>query len=435
MPLSGFSRMAFDVDHDMSFWYRRGLALLALGVGLGIRSLPAQVLTLEEARIRAIKTSPELNAAREGIVASAGRERQAGAFPNPILTYSREQTSRAGRTSWQNIGLVEQRLDFGGQRGARRVAAAHRREAATARARSLESDLLFEVTRAYALAVAADRRAERAGQAAAAFDRARRISRERLAHGDVSGYADRRIGLEAARYSTLRAEALLARRSARLVLGALLTGSADSLAVLEQPLEDSLALPQLNLSVDSLRALALVSRPELLSADAEVAAAGADARAFRREAFPTPTAGIGFKNEKGAGDPSAASGFVLQLSLPVPLWDGKRAGSQAFEAEARQRTAEAGGLRRRVVQEVEQAWAGVRATEEQLEPLRPQLGREARAALTAAEAAYAEGEISLVEWLDAVRAYQEAEASFASLEADYVIQRAALERAVGTRLN
>jgi len=87
------------------------------------------------------------------------------------------------------------------------------------------------------------------------------------------------------------------------------------------------------------------------------------------------------------------------------------------------------------VQEVEQAWSAVLAAETQLEALRPQLGSEASAALAAAEAAYAEGEITLVEWLDAVRAYQEAEASYASLRAETVIQRAALERAVGTRLN
>jgi outer membrane protein TolC len=77
----------------------------------------------------------------------------------------------------------------------------------------------------------------------------------------------------------------------------------------------------------------------------------------------------------------------------------------------------------------------MRALREQIEVIRPQLGEASRAALRAAEAAYAEGEISLVEWLDAVRAYQEAESSFATLQAEYVIQRAALERAVGARLN
>lgn len=419
----------------MPDWYQRGVALLLLGAGAGIGSLPAQVLTLDASRTRALENSPVLRAAQEAIGAAAGRARQAGAFPNPVLSYSREQTARGGLTSWQNIGLVEQRLDVGGARGARRDAAGYRAAAAAARAGSAESEVLFEVTRSYALAVAADRRAERADEAATVFERAARISRERLAQGDLSGYASRRIALEAARYGGLQAEALGERRTARLALSALLSGPGDSLVLLEQPLEDSLSLPPLGIGLDSLRLLALVSRAELRAVVAEVAASSADARAASRDAFPTPTAGIGFKNEKAAADPNGASGFVLQLSLPVPLWDGRRGIAASHEADARQHSAEAEGLRRQILLEVAQSWAGVQATERQLGALRPQLGPESRAALRAAEVAYAEGEIALIEWLDAVRAYQEAEASFAALQADYVIRRAALERAVGTRLH
>jgi len=397
-------------------------------------ALSAQVLTLDEARARALEASPDLSAAREAVLAAASRRRQAGAFPNPTISYAREQTSRAGRTDWQHIGLVEQRLDFFGPRGARQNAAGYRHDAAMARLRVLEADVLFGVTRAYAVAVAADQRAARAAEAAAAFGRAERISAQRLAQGDESGYANRRIRLEAARYGALHADALRQSRDARLALGVLLSSNADSSALLGQQLSDSVALPALDVQGDSLRALALRSRAELRAVDAEVAAASAEASAFRREAFPTPTAGIGFKREKGSTDPSPASGFVLQLSLPLPLWDRKQAGSQALQADARERGAEAAGLRRRIAQQVDLAWAGVQSVEIQLAVLRPQLGAEARAALTAAETAYAEGEILLLEWLDAVRAYQEAEASFASLQADYIIQRAALERAVGLRL-
>jgi cobalt-zinc-cadmium efflux system outer membrane protein len=146
-------------------------------------------------------------------------------------------------------------------------------------------------------------------------------------------------------------------------------------------------------------------------------------------------AGLGFKNELIAGEDFTASGFVLQLSVPVPLWDRRRAAASAFEAERRVHLAEADRLGRDIVRDVATAWAAMRALREQIEVIRPQLGEASRAALRAAEAAYAEGEISLVEWLDAVRAYQEAESSFATLQAEYVIQRAALERAVGARLN
>jgi outer membrane protein TolC len=76
----------------------------------------------------------------------------------------------------------------------------------------------------------------------------------------------------------------------------------------------------------------------------------------------------------------------------------------------------------------------VRAADRQQAALRAQLGPEAEAALQAAEVAFAEGEITLLEWLDAVRAYQEAEAAFADVLAESYTQRAALERLLAVPL-
>jgi cobalt-zinc-cadmium efflux system outer membrane protein len=401
---------------------------------LGLSALSAQALSLDEARARALQTSPDLVAARATVDAAAARTRQAGAFPNPVLTYAREQTSGSGLSNWQNVALFEQRLDFGGQRGARRDAAELRREAAAARLAAREADLTYEVTRAYATAVAADQRARRAREAAEAFARAQRVTAERLAGGDISGYAARRIGLEAARYATLHAETELTHRTARLKLAALLGATADSAMAFGIDLDETRAVAPTP-PLDSLRAMAVRSRQEIRTILAEADANIADARAARREAFPGPSAGLGFKNERGTGSNQTTSGFVLQLSLPVPLWDSRRAASSAFSADAQERAAHADQIRRDITREVETAWEAMHAVHVQIEVIRPQLGEASQAALRAAEAAYTEGEISLVEWLDAARAYQEAEAGFATLQAEYVIQRAALERAVGARLN
>ena len=65
---------------------------------------------------------PELAAAQAAVEAAAARARQAGALPPTRSSATREQTSGAGLTNWQNIALLEQRLDFGGQRGARQEA-------------------------------------------------------------------------------------------------------------------------------------------------------------------------------------------------------------------------------------------------------------------------------------------------------------------------
>jgi outer membrane protein TolC len=84
---------------------------------------------------------------------------------------------------------------------------------------------------------------------------------------------------------------------------------------------------------------------------------------------------------------------------------------------------------------VSEAYDGYRALAAQLEILAPELGGETRVAMRAVQVAYSEGDATVVEWLDAVRAYQEAESSFATLRAEAMIRRAALERALGTPLS
>lgn len=387
-------------------------------------------LTLREARQTARRASPELAAAREAVAAAAARERQARAFPNPTLAYQREQTSEDGASNSQNIASIDQPLEIGGQRRARVAAARLRREAGVARLAAAEVQLDYDVTRAYALAIAADRRAALAETAAGAFDRARTVSETRLTAGDVSGYANRRIRLEAARYGALLAEAQLARRTARLALAALTFPGADSFPSLTAILEDSIVAGPVTVTGDSLQSFALRNRAELRAAILDAEAAAADARLVSRERVPVPVLTAGVKNEEVVGG-GELNGFVAGISLPLPLWDRRGAAVDAANADARRRVAEAEVVRRRVGREVAEALDGLRAIEEQLAVLAPQLGAESQRALRAAQVAYAEGEISLVEWLDAVRAYQEAESTFASLRAESLIRRAGLDRAVG----
>ncbi|MFP5354318.1 MAG: TolC family protein [Gemmatimonadota bacterium] len=396
-------------------------------------------LTLGAAQDAARRASPELHAAREGVAAAAARERQAGAFPNPTFAYGREQTSRAGQTNAQDIVQLEQPIEIGRQRGARREAARLRREAAEARLAATTAQLDFEVTRAFALAVAADRRARLAGQTTEAFTEAQRVSDRRLAAGDVSGYVARRLRLESARFAAVRAAAALDRRSTRIALAALMGIGASGADTLVLP-DELAALPgdSAVTALDSLLARAERSRGELRAAALDAEAASADASVVRREWTPTPTLSAGYKGERVAdpvrGSLTGFTGIVAGLSLPLPLFDRRSGAMDAADADARRVHAEGAVVRRRVAREVADALAGLLAAEAQRAALAPHLGEGARVAVRAVQASYAEGEITLVEWLDAIRAYQDAESTYVSLQAEVAIRRAALARAVGAPL-
>lgn len=418
--------------------WRLHLVLAAAAFALCPGAAVAQ-LTLPAAQDAARRASPELRAAREGVAAAAGRERQAGALPNPTLVYGREQTSRAGQANAQDIAQLEQALEVGGQRTVRRAAARLRREAAEARLAATTVQLDFEVARALALAIAADRRARLAEQTTQAFTEAQRVSERRLAAGDVSGYVVRRLRLEAARFAAVRAAAALDRRSSRVVLATLMGLSAtvaDSLPLpgdIAEPASDSAIV-----TLDSLLARAERNRADVRALALDAEAADADARLVRRERVPTPTFSAGYKGERVA-DPTGGSlrgfsGFVAGFSLPLPLFDRRIGAVEAADADVRRVHAEGDVVRRRVWREVAEALDALRAAEAQRATLAPHLGEDARAAVRAVQASYAEGEITLVEWLDAIRAYADAESTYVTLQAEVAIRRAALTRAVGAPL-
>lgn len=394
-------------------------------------------MSLAEAQAAARSTSPELRAAREAVAAARARERQASAFLNPTLTYGREVTSRTGQSNAQDIAQLAQPLEVGGQRRARRDAARLRGEVAEARLQLAEHALQFDVARAFANVAAAVRRAALADEAAAAFAEAGRVTAQRLAAGDVAGYASRRLQLESARYAALRADAVLALRVARIELSTLTSFADDSarpIAVV--PIETTPSAPSAPLpSLDSLRMVALSSRADLRALRIEAAAMAADARLAVADRVPTPSLAAGYKRESvddvGGGGALNLHGFVAGFSLPLAMFDRRRGTVDASSADSRQRAADVDALRRRVRRDVDEAYASLGAVSAQLDLLRPQLGESARTALHAVHVAYAEGEISLLEWLDAVRAYQEAESTYVTLQADAIVRRAALERAVG----
>jgi cobalt-zinc-cadmium efflux system outer membrane protein len=186
-------------------------------------------------------------------------------------------------------------------------------------------------------------------------------------------------------------------------------------------------------SPDSLVRLAWSQRPELRVARLEALISTADANLIAADRVPTPTLSAGLKRDRLATG-EVFNGFVAGISVPVPLWDRRGGAIAAARSVTAQRDAEFELMRRQTEREVRIAFAAHQSLHEQLTLLAAQLGEPASLARRAAESAFAEGEIGLVEWLDMVRAYQEAETSYTTLWVEYIARRAVLERATGAPL-
>src|SRR5688500_10415427 len=154
MPTAPFNRYALPL-----------LSLALLPLAGAAQSAPVVRLSLSDAIAAAWTASADARAADYALAAAAGRTRQAGARPNPILSYGREQSSADGFGTSQDILALEQRIELGGHRSARIAAARAREQAADARLAVERSQVEYETTRAYAMALAARHRVQLANQA------------------------------------------------------------------------------------------------------------------------------------------------------------------------------------------------------------------------------------------------------------------------------
>lgn len=391
----------------------------------------APSLTLDSAIARALRTHPRVQAARAQLAAAEGRRRQAGALPNPSLSWQYERTSASGAENSQHITTLEFPLAVG-VRGARRDAATATVQEADAELRAAELDLMVEVSTRFAAAVASERRSALARDAAEEFIRAEGIAGERLAAGDISGYQNRRIRLEAARYRALAAAEAMARRQAQRALLVLVDPTADDEGevLLLAPSRAMATAPD---AIAAIEADLLAQRPDVLAARAAVQRSEALQRQLSWERVPQPTVIGGIKSENAAGL-GALRGIAAGVTLPLPLFDRRSGDYLATSAASDQARALERETVRRARADIGAARDALRETVEQHAALAPALGDEAARAVASARAAYAEGEISLLEWLDAVRAYVEAERDFASLASELIIRRATLARALGQPL-
>ena len=413
------------------------------------------VLSLSEARAAALGIAPAVRAAKEAAAAASARERQAAALPNPNFAYGREQTSRAGQSNAQDIAQLEWPLDVAGQRSARVAAARFRREALESNVAVAMQALDADVIRAYLEAMSAQHKVALADAALRTASEAQRVSDERVRAGDEAVYVGRRLRLEAGRYAARRAEAAAQAHATRERL-ALLTGlpgqrievpavapgdsSGSAFAALLSAVigEPAAALLAPDVPQDSLTTLALRSRGDVRRAQQDAQAAVAEARLASRERVPMPALSAGYKGEQVQSGANARgvslTGFVAGFSIPLPLLDRRAGATAAASATARQSEAEAELVRRRVMREVIDALNAVRGAEAERALLQPFAGDESRRALRAVQAAFAEGEITLTEWLEAVRAWQETEAALLTLTTDIALRRVDLARAVGLPL-
>lgn len=380
-------------------------------------------VTLAEALRSFAEHSLELQIARSEWREAAGRARQLRAYANPAFSLVREDLGHSGDEYWETTAGLVQTVEWPGRTAARARVADHAVVAATARLRSDSLRLAFEVREAYVRAWLAEEAELTLSRAAAVLGTIADAADRRLEEGDISAYEARRLRLERIRSEHDLAEAGLRTRTARRALGALVAPGARGREV--GPSEGPEGLPPEMAASATLEALA--GRPDMEAAARDLEAARADTRVSATAWVPDPTVTLGYKDQA-----DGFSGAAMTLNLPLPVFDRGAAGRQrasARESSAAHRL----DLTRRLAEIDLRATADRYAsTRGRLDAVGDVMLAEAEELLATAQAAYAEGETTLLELLDAAEAFRNVRLSALSLRSATWIAYYDLIRAMGS---
>jgi cobalt-zinc-cadmium efflux system outer membrane protein len=341
-------------------------------------------------------------------------------LPNPSASYTREG---AGFTEFLQ---VDQSLRaFGLRQGLERAGVAAR-EAAEA-----ERDARLWQLRSSAHDTVARRRAASERMQAAE-------SLVKLVEGLIGVLSTREREGEGSRFDRVRAQQELVDAQQLMVAAAIERSAAGSALAALLPAGSTVpntvaALPQPHPaeSIDALIARATASRAELRALQAAAQRFSLEADVARRATGPAPTITAGVKRADEAGETRA--GGVVGVSVAVPLFnrgtrDAARWNAERLRAELERAAVEA-DIRGQITRAAE-AFA-----------LRRQSGEAVAASLSSADelisiadVAYREGEIGILQLLDAYRTAARARERAIETNLNLRLAQIALERAVGVTL-
>ncbi len=300
-------------------------ALLAVGVLIcapGDRTAASE-LSAEQAVALAIQNADQqlLEQAARDLARSAVIE--ARTLPNPVLRYQREDLRGGADGADESALTVVQELDLGGSRRLRLQAANRGVDSAEMDIAASRWSLRQTVLARFHAAVAAQQRHLAAVEQRDRLQRLAEIAKQRKQAGDLSGLDARRITLAADEAAMALQRERAALRAARQDLAALLGDQSQAATLRADPLPSAPLLPEAS-------AAAQLTHPDLVARRQQVAQAEAMAVAAQRMRIPVEL-GLGYKRIDGPL--SEDSALLLEIGVPIPLFDRNQAETVQRQSE------------------------------------------------------------------------------------------------------
>lgn len=402
---------------------KRNLFLLGL---LTLSSLGAQpappVVTLDQAVQEAMAHNLDLAAERLNISVSEARGITARLRPNPVLTFSGQTLDLLGATYSPNTPLGPNQFnvhtDFPIERGHKReeriAVAKEDKSLAELGVREVMRQVIASVQNAFVDVQQAKENLKLAQENLKSLDGVVAINEARLRSGDLAQVELDRSRVAALQYRAAVQQAQLQLDQAKTQLQQLLgrkekspdfdvAGDLRRDAVLDPPAEIS--------------RLALSRRPDYLANQQAQARSRADLRLQLANGKVDYTIGAEYTHQSAWGVSGSSVG--VYFSVPLPAFNRNQGEIARAQREIALGAARADAAQSSIRTEVEKAYRQYAVSRQLLSNVETEMLSKARSVRDTTDYSYRRGEASLVEFLDAQRAFNDAMQTFNDARANY----------------
>lgn len=392
---------------NRSKWWMICLALLFLPAIVQSQSNP---ISLADAVEMFNENSLQQELAKLDELRKKGEAIQYSSYFNPEVSVFREQLNAGSLDYQETTYQISQPIELLGQPFLRKQSSEESQKAAEFETAYNRQLLLRQVKSLYAEAWYLKNKLAVYDDALSIINNTLESAEARQAEGTFSGIQVQRFTVEKNRYLKSRNEVELNLREVTNELETMILTRNASVSNIS--IQDSLGVIPLTLEKEVLTNAALQSRADIKALESRVDASALRLKVEKRERLPDLNVNFGYKNQSDGSE-----GYVLGASLKLPIFNqnsGKvitaRASAQSLETSLYLKE-------KRIQNQVDIAYNRVMNIYHQWETMQAQ--SDSQGMLETALASYQEGRYSLVELLDAARAYVDGQSLAYETIADY----------------
>jgi cobalt-zinc-cadmium efflux system outer membrane protein len=396
------------------------LLMIVLGVVAQLSGQSVETLTINQAVDEALKNNLNFIAQKLDVSMAEAQVATARLRPNPVLTLDADHLDLLG-TGFSEVNAAgpeeysvraDYLIEMAGKRGKRIQVAQLTRDVTQQNLVNAVRTLILDVQNACVDLIAAKQSLQLARESHEALKKVSELNRVRVKAGDLAQVELARAELAELQSLNAVRQAEAKWRASRIQLQVLLRRSNPNLDV-----SDSFTTAQFSGTETDAINNALTLRPDIHAMRMDVDRASASVKLQLAQGKVDLTLGSEFRRQDGVNGRGNSLGFFL--AVPLPVFNRNQGEVTRARLEQQQLTAKVQALEDQVTGEVRTTYDQYATAHEVLSSFESDALGRAKSVRETMDYSYRRGEASLLEFLDATRAYNDLFQSYIDAEAEY----------------